>query len=341
MNLVGELPNLSSFELGGTIRAGSRPSSEGNHTNKVLAHLLKYGRLTKLKLGKDLSLSNSDVKEISNLVHKTHPGNCNLTSLSIKGHYDALDFFLENTATSLRALEIDVPLTNLTELRLHLMEDQVLYLNDLAPFTGLSRLKVLQITTYWPEDIPNSDWTDENFGTWISYFPELRELELVLGGVCRGAPAIAAIGRSCPKLEQCTLGWAQDLSTWTSLVDQGPVLFPNLRKLGVHSVDTQFIQSCQALRLDPEWEDEMTEEGLKQLKTILKLASRLECISFADLEHSIDPSALQLGLDSLEIEHEDDLVWYLDKNISPKIEEDDIGRPREDRSAGMLGEIRI
>lgn len=48
---------------------------------------------------------------------------------------------------------------------------------------------------------------------------------------------MTAIGRSCPKLERCTLGSTQDLDTWTTLVDETPVLFPKLTSLGVQSVD--------------------------------------------------------------------------------------------------------
>lgn len=334
MNVILKLPCLSSIELGEDIFTSPEGLPyERSHTNEVLARLLKHGRVTHLKLGK--YLSKSDTQEISNLVDTTLPGNRNLTSLSIGGHYNALSLFLTNTATSLRILKITVPgdykncdrdlceeilrFTNLTELSLCMWPEQVLHPNDLAALGRLKQLQVFKITSYWKGDMPASNWTNDDFGAWISNFPELRELELLCESSDFGAPAMAAIGRACPNLEKCTSGWAQDLSTWTALVDDTSVLFPKLEKLGVHSVDM-----CEPEWDDEtqQWDDETKQAGMKQLNTILALAPRLKSINFVGIADWDETRVLQMVLASFKEPHcEDCFVWELDKEVVAKIRE--------------------
>lgn len=99
MDCLMKLPCLSSVVIGGHIVTKLRQSPfEKMHTNKVLARLLKHGHLTQLTIG--CKLTDSDVQEISNLIDDSLPGNEHLTSLSIRGTVDALEFFLANTAPS-------------------------------------------------------------------------------------------------------------------------------------------------------------------------------------------------------------------------------------------------
>ncbi|KAH0372305.1 hypothetical protein KCU65_g1401, partial [Aureobasidium melanogenum] len=338
MNVIMKLPSLDSIELGGDIFTSSKSHPhEQLHTNEVFARLLKHGRLTHLELGKYMSEGNA--REISNLLDNTLPGNKDLTTLCIGGHYEALDLFLANTVTSLRTLEITVPgdykdsnrdlcedilrFTNLTELCLCMWPEQVLHLNDLTALTKMKHLQVIKITSYWPEDLPGSSWTNDDFSAWISHFPQLRELELLCEtSPSSGESAVAAIGRSCPELERCTLGWAQDLSTWTTLVNDASVLFPKLKRLGVHNIDDEFEELHDFASPEDNLNGEWMQEGLKQLKTILKLAPRLETVALVDVgQWGIN--ALQTGLESLQKPHcEDCRVWNLDKEVIAKLKED-------------------
>ncbi|KAH0418577.1 hypothetical protein KCU90_g11441, partial [Aureobasidium melanogenum] len=263
-----KLPCLSSVVIGGHIVTKLRQSpSRKMHTNKILARLLKHGRLTQLTIG--CHLTDSDVQEISNLINDSLPGNEHLTSLSIRGTIDALDFFLANTAPSLRTLEIVLPedyaqsdrdvcesilrFTNLTELCLNTWHLDALPPDGFAALGQMNHLKVLKITPGWQDnlvesswtDLPGSSWTNNDFGEWISNFTELRELELLWRSSCLDENAMAAIGRSCQKLERCTLGWVQDIDTWTALKDHTSVLFPRLKKLGICVVDGQSQQLQQ------------------------------------------------------------------------------------------------
>ncbi|KAH0349960.1 hypothetical protein KCU81_g2822, partial [Aureobasidium melanogenum] len=335
MNVIMKLPCLNSIELGGDIFTSAKiHRQEHIHTDKVVTRLLKHGRLTHLKLGKHLS--ESDAREISNLLDNTLPGNKDLTSLSIGGHYAALNLLLVNTAISLRTLEITVPggykdcdrnlcedilrFTNLTELTLCMWPEQVLHPNDLTALTKMNHLQVFKITSYWSEDLPGSSWTSHDFDAWISHFSELRELELLCEtSASSGTSAVAAIGRSCPNLERCTLGWAQDLSTWTTLVSDASVLFPKLKRLGVHIIDDEFEELHGFASPEDNLDDEWMQEGLTQLKTILKLAPRLKTVALVDVgQWGIN--ALQTGLESLQKPHcEDCRVWNLDKEVIAKL----------------------
>jgi hypothetical protein len=260
MDCLMKLPCLSSVVIGGHIVTRLRQSPfKKIHTNKVLARLLKHGRLTQLTV--ECSLTDSDSQEISNLIDDSLPGNEYLISLSIRGTVDALYFFLANTAASLRTLEIVLPedyaqsdrdvcesilrFTNLRELCLNTRLLDTLPADGFAALGQMNYLKILKITPDRQENLPGSSWTNNDFGEWISNFSELRELELLWRSPCLDENAVAAIGRSCQKLERCTLGWAQDISTWTALEDHDSVLFPRLKKLGICIVDEQSQQPQQ------------------------------------------------------------------------------------------------
>ncbi|KAG9553075.1 hypothetical protein KCU71_g10224, partial [Aureobasidium melanogenum] len=194
-------------------------------------------------------------QEISNLIDDSLPGNEYLISLSIRGTVDALYFFLANTAASLRTLEIVLPedyaqsdrdvcesilrFTNLRELCLDTRLLDTLPADGFAALGQMNYLEILKITPDRQDNLPGSSWTNNDFGEWILNFSELRELELLWRSPCLDENTVAAIGRSCQKLERCTLGWEQDISTWTALEDHDSVLFPRLKKLGICVVDEQ------------------------------------------------------------------------------------------------------
>ncbi|KAG9584005.1 hypothetical protein KCU77_g10593, partial [Aureobasidium melanogenum] len=260
MDCLMQLPCLSSVVIGGHIvtKLKQRPFRK-IHTNEVLARLFKHGRLTQLTIG--CRLTDSDVQEISNLIDDSLPGNEHLTSLNIRGSVDALKFFPANSAPSLRTLEIVLPkeyaqsdrdvcesilrFTNLRELCLNTWLLDTLPPSGFAALGQMNHLKVLKITPDWPDNPAGSSWANDDFGVWISNFSELRELELLWRSPCLDENAVATIGRSCQKLERCTLGWAQDISTWTALEDHDSVLFPRLKKLGICVVDEQSQQLQQ------------------------------------------------------------------------------------------------
>ncbi|KAG9635282.1 hypothetical protein KCU64_g15077, partial [Aureobasidium melanogenum] len=245
--------------------------------SKSFGFLTEYTALRNLTVSEDMLLQFSPdpmidellpsgleklhLNEISNLIDDSLPGNEHLTSLSIRGTVDALEFFLANTAPSLRTLEIVLPkdyaqsdrdvcesilrFTNLRELCLNTWLLDELPADGFAAIGQMNHLKVLKITPDCQDSLPGSSWTNNDFGEWISNFSELRELELLWRSSCLDENAMAAIGRSCQKLERCTLGWAQDISTWTALEDHTSVLFPRLKKLGICVVDEQSQQLQQ------------------------------------------------------------------------------------------------
>lgn len=300
-----------------------------DHSNKIYAHLLRLNRFSKLSLAN--AKGQADVQQIMNMVGRPLVPNNNLMSLRICGHPLAVNLFLSTATRALQSLNITLlrsysgnvcdqlsQFINLAELRLHVFPHQTLPQSEFDALINLSELRVLKIASDSDGGYTASmDWlTDEHFNQWITNFPNLHDLSLVWDNEHLTESAMLAVASTCTELEQCTLGWKQDLGAWKSCASS-TVLFPHLKHLGLRDIED----------LPNMNKEHWVAQALPYLELLFELAPRLERLELLekDDDYCKTTRAIQTAIHEIGGNgcHEDgSLYWKFSKEMVEKYKDE-------------------